>query len=159
MKTHGHSIGGTLSRTYTTWAMMKNRCKNKNAPNYPRYGGRGITYCERWDHFDNFLTDMGERPIGKTLDRIDTNGQYSPENCRWSSVKDQQRNTRTTVFISYKGETRCLSEWAEILGVKKFTLIYRLKHWPIEHALSKIGTHVRPRSPEKIKLFQLPYDE
>lgn len=156
MKTHGHSTKSTASRTYTTWAMMKNRCKNKNAPNYPRYGGRGITYCERWEQFENFLEDMGDRPEGKTLDRIDTNSNYCPENCKWSSVKEQQRNTRTTKFFTYNGETKCLSEWSEILGIKKATLIYRIKYWPIDHAFSNIKPHVRPRSPDKIKLFQIP---
>jgi hypothetical protein len=81
------------SRTYRSWRSMKNRCTNPNTPNYNSYGGRGITVCERWlNSFENFLADMGERPEGTSIDRIDVNGNYEQSNCRWATPKEQSNN-------------------------------------------------------------------
>jgi hypothetical protein len=91
-KNHGHSSGGKLSRTYVSWHNMKQRCRDPGDTSYHRYGGRGITFCERWLDFNNFLHDMGERPLGRTLDRIDVDGNYEPGNCKWSTPKEQQRH-------------------------------------------------------------------
>jgi hypothetical protein len=82
------------SPTYISWENMRQRCDNPNATGWERWGGRGITLCERWDSFENFLADMGERPEGTTLDRIDNDGNYEPGNCKWSTSKEQQANTR-----------------------------------------------------------------
>lgn len=88
---HGHATGET-SRTYNSWACMWQRCTNPEYSQYGRYGGRGISVCERWSSFTAFLADMGERPEGRTLDRINTNGNYEPNNCRWATPKEQTAN-------------------------------------------------------------------
>ncbi len=104
-----------------TWNRMLNRCYNPANPKYKNYGGRGITVCERWrgEHgFENFLTDMGERPSSKhSIDRIDVNGNYCPENCRWATAKVQANNMTTNILISYRGKTQTLSQWCDELNL------------------------------------------
>ena len=90
VRRHGHAS----SRTYHSWHMMKQRCTNPKATGYAEYGGRGIAMCERWQSFDNFLVDMGERPAGMSLDRIDVDGNYEPNNCRWATITVQNFNRR-----------------------------------------------------------------
>lgn len=122
--------------TYNVWSSMIKRCTNPNSTEYPRYGGRGITVCDEWKSFQGFFADMGPRPNDLSLDRIDTNGNYEPGNCRWASPKEQARNTRTNHLITFLGETHCLADWAERVGLHPSTLLSRLsKGWPTHRAL------------------------
>lgn len=105
--------------TYKSWCEMKARCYNKNNASYFRYGGRGIKVCDRWlNSFENFYADMGEKPEKMSLDRIDNNGNYSPENCRWADVKTQCNNRRSNLLFTYKGETKTLKQWCEEYNMK-----------------------------------------
>lgn len=113
---HGHAPA-QRSPTYMSWHGMKQRCRNRKQPTFVLYGGRGINYCGRWELFTAFLEDMGERPTGTTLDRVDPDGNYEPGNCRWASVLEQARNRRTTQRVTINGETRPLTEWCALFGV------------------------------------------
>lgn len=105
---------------------MKTRCNNPNVRDYANYGGRGIRVCESWDSFASFLKDMGETyRDGLTLDRIDCNGDYSRENCRWITIQEQQKNRRNTGLIEHLGEKKTLREWSHVLGIPHSTLMGR----------------------------------
>ena len=93
--------------TYQCYQDMRQRCLNRRCVAFKNYGGRGITICERWDSFENFLSDMGEKPDGLTLERNDNDGNYEPSNCRWATRQEQRRNTRTCNYIEYNGERSC----------------------------------------------------
>lgn len=124
-----HGLCG--SRAYSSWTAMRFRCSNKNHMNYEKYGGRGIKVCKRWDSFVNFISDMGERPDGMQLDRIKTNGNYTPRNCRWATPRQNVNNRRNSAFIIANGIKKTISEWAEITGIGHSTLLYRKKiGWP-----------------------------
>lgn len=114
---HGHAHEGHMTRTYTSWAMMSDRCRNPLNDGYALYGGRGITVCERWAIFANFLADMGERPEGTSIDRIDTNGNYEPGNCRWATQREQLINRRNTLRVQINGEEVTLAEACRNAGV------------------------------------------
>lgn len=127
--THGHTHhSGNWSTEYRIWLSMRTRCENPKAVSYPHYGGRGITVCERWGSFENFYADMGDRPsVGHTLDRIDNDGPYAPENCRWATRAQQARNTRRGLFVTHQGRTMPVCDWAEEFGIHPGTLRDRLK--------------------------------
>jgi hypothetical protein len=124
----GSRGGGKAEPEYVTWCVMRYRCCNPTNPDYHRYGGRGIAVCGRWQaSYADFLADMGRKPPGHSLDRIDNDGPYSPDNCRWASPKEQSRNRRCTQRLTVKGETLSLDEWSERTGIDKQTLAYRVK--------------------------------
>ena len=140
-----------LSKTpyFHIWWNMKQRCSSKKDKAYSSYGGRGIKVCKRWvNSLANFYADMGPRPKGYSLDRIDNNGNYEPSNCRWASHKDQCRNKRTNVNITAFGKTQCLTDWSIESGINKSTIYSRLKRGEtIEMALTQ---KPRPGSQRKV---------
>ena len=129
--------GKTGSSEWRSWSSMKARCSNPNSPEWRNYGQRGIGYCDRWKSFKNFLNDMGERPSGMTLDRIDNNEGYSPENCRWATNETQHNNKRTNRRIPHDGESLTISQWARRKSIRPNTLLTRLNRgWTIDRALT-----------------------
>lgn len=135
-KTHG--MGKTSE--YSIWSMMKDRCVNPNSTAFSYYGGRGIRVCDRWlESFENFFEDMGKRPSKKhQLDRIDNDGDYSPENCQWRTVKQQHRNKRNNVWIEFDGKKKILSDWAREYGLAPKVLHGRISlGWSMERALTE----------------------
>lgn len=134
--THGHAPRSKVTRTYQTWQGMLQRCTNPLNPKFQDYGGRGITVCERWQTFENFLADMGIRPNGLSIDRINNDGNYEPGNCKWATRKEQMNNTRSNRWITFKGQTWRFREWAEQLGISETSLYRRLERWAIEKALT-----------------------
>jgi hypothetical protein len=130
-----HGMAGT--REHNIWEGMRNRCNNPNNKDYYHYGGRGIKYDLRWEDFAKFFEDMGSCPPGHTLDRIDNDKSYGPENCRWSSRKQQARNKRNVKSLTLDGVTRTVPEWADLLGISSSLINSRLsKGWTTEEALS-----------------------
>lgn len=127
-------------KSYQVWRSMIQRCRDKD---YPNYGERGIKVCKRWLIFENFFEDMGEKPDGMSIDRIDNNGNYEPSNCRWATSKQQTRNYRRNHFITYKGKTMCIKEWSEKLGIDARLVYGRLsKGWgPISSLTTPISIH------------------
>lgn len=123
---HNHATNG-ITPTYHSWAGMKARCLNPLHRAYRDYGGRGITVCDRWLSFDNFLADMGEKPTGLSIDRIDLNGSYFPGNCRWATTSQQSRNKRNNRIITSEGESRTIAEWSELLSIHPATISDRLQ--------------------------------
>lgn len=135
---HGHGKTGKVSRTYSTWLHIQDRCNNPKNDSYQNYGGRGITVCDRWREFSNFLEDMGERPKGTSIDRINVDLGYCKTNCRWATDKVQHNNKRGNRKYTYKGETLTISQLSEKYGIDRAKLSYRLKSgWDIEQALNR----------------------
>ena len=125
------------SPTYRTWSNMKTRCTNKKSPEYLRYGKRGITMCRRWEEFSNFLEDMGERPEGKTIERIDNNKGYELSNCKWATPQEQANNRRSNRLFTVGGEIKTLTQWIRYYKLKDSTVRQRVYSygWDIERAL------------------------
>lgn len=135
MTTHGKSY----SPEYSSWSNMKQRCNNPNATGYKNYGGSGIKHCKRWDKFENFFHDMGKKPTKKhTIGRIDSSTNYTPENCRWETRKQQNRNHCRNNNITHNGKTMCLTDWAKESGIPYETLRGRVNklEWPFDKAIS-----------------------
>jgi len=132
-------LSETQTVEFIAWRNMRRRCSNPSDVSYPHYGGRGITVCERWAVYENFLADMGRRPPeARTLDRINNEEGYSPGNCRWTDWKTQMSNKRDNVFYEAHGLRMTAAQWAEKLGIGTDTLWRRLNVYkmPLEKALS-----------------------
>lgn len=137
---HGES-GVTDAKLYRVWVNMKQRCYNPKSPEYHNYGERGISVCHEWvNDFTTFMhwaEENGYRQ-GLSIERIDNNANYSPENCRWATSRDQSNNQRKTVFLTYNGETKPLSFLAEEHGLTRELVKHRLmRGWTIERALTE----------------------
>lgn len=126
------------TKVYVIWSAMKRRCTNPNVVEWKNYGGRGIGLCERWLAFENFFADMGEPPQGKSLDRIDVNGDYSPENCRWATYEQQARNTRSNRIVCIDGVLMPVMAACEVTGIPHTTVYSRIHNkWPESKWFSK----------------------
>lgn len=128
---------------YKSWDGMRQRCRNPKDAGYSRYGGRGITVCDRWDSFSTFLTDMGPKPSPKhSIERKDNNGPYSPDNCRWATTREQSVNRRSNVSLTAFGRTQVLMDWAREVGINHQTISARIAAgWPTEVALTAPQKH------------------
>ena len=153
MRTISKKHGKSHTRIHRIWLGMRERCECTEHKHYKDYGRRGITVCSEWKNsFENFYAwamASGYNPEAKrgecTLDRIDSNGNYCPENCRWATAKEQANNTRRNHWITFEGETHTITEWSEITGIAKSTLINRiLLGWSIERALTEPAHNTRP---------------
>lgn len=125
---HGHAVpkeGRRVSRTYASWAAMKNRCDDPKNEYYDGYGGRGIRYARRWATFENFLADMGECGKGLTIDRINKNGNYTKSNCRWADKRTQSNNRRNNIVLAFRGRRLTIGQWATELNMAYSCLYYR----------------------------------
>ena len=122
---HGHSRNGG-SREYRSWTAMRNRCNNPTAEHYAEYGGRGITICDRWGLFENFLSDMGPRPPDSSLERKDNARGYTPDNCEWADRAVQSRNRRWNHRVEIAGVTKTRSEWCREYGISERTVRNRV---------------------------------
>lgn len=153
MKVHGNTTHGQSSKkyvsknqisrlpVYNSWVNMRQRCTNSNKPDYKFYGGRGITVCERWSKFENFIEDMGEPPEGFTLDRIDVDGNYEPANCKWASRREQSNNRNYNALITFNGRTQSVGKWASEISLNITTknLYKRIftRGWDINRAFTQ----------------------
>lgn len=137
--THGHFVGGKRpTGAYRTWIEMRRRCRAPEGKvGFSNYSGRGIRVCKRWQSFENFLADMGERPPGASIERIDNGRGYEPSNCRWATTREQGRNRRTNETAVYRGQRRTLIEWAEFANIpyQAFWRRVRGRGWSIARAI------------------------
>ena len=141
IKKEKHNYVGTS--IYGTWYNMKSRCDNPTYTNFAKWGGRGISYDHKWRNFLAFLEDMGEKPEGTSLDRIDLNGNYCKDNCRWATRKEQMNNMSNNRKITFNNITKNLQEWATETGIKRETIARRLDiyKWTVEKTLTVKPTY------------------
>ncbi len=134
-RSHGRQVDDP---TYGSWAAMRSRCGNPANSQYHNYGGRGIVVCPQWSSFESFLHDMGERPTDTTLDRIDTDGPYSPDNCRWATDMEQRRNKRNNARILFGDKLITISELSEMANLPYSVVFNRIRRygWTAQRAVS-----------------------
>lgn len=137
---------------YNAWRAMRERCLSKSRHYWDYYGSRGIGVCDRWNKFENFYADMGKRPSNKhSLDRIDNNRGYSPDNCRWATRTEQMRNTRGCSFLTWQGKTKTLTEWSIETGIDNDTIRYRITHgWSVHEAMTT--SPARRKRPKRLNI-------
>lgn len=125
------------SPTYKSWLKMRERCNDPSNNRYKSHGARGISVCDRWQQFENFYADMGERPKGYSIDRINNDGNYEPTNCKWSSSRDQANNRRSNRHFTINDETRTFAQWCAYLNLNPSTVGSRfyVYNWSIERSL------------------------
>lgn len=134
---HGAGRAGQQTRAFRIWCKMRERCDNPNNKDYMHYGGRGITYCKSWSKFENFIADMGEPNARDSIERLDVNKGYCPENCIWLLCNLQNRNKRNSRLLTHNGKTQSMAEWAEELGIKYSAIRSRLRYgWTDSEALT-----------------------
>jgi len=140
-RTHGHSVGSIKTKEFQAWCGLRRRCYNRKRKDYKSYGGYGIRVCDRWLYsFENFLADMGCAPSPKhTIERIDNDGDYTPENCKWATMKEQCRNKRTNIWIEFNGKKMILGDWATELNVPKSTFYRKIRECNIQQIADKAG--------------------
>lgn len=148
---NGKKHGLSRTRTYCTWHKMIDRCLNSSSRSYKHYGGRGIKVCDHWLSLENFYADMGERPEKTSIDRIDVNGDYCPENCRWANPREQGRNRRNNILVEFKGQTLCMKDLCASFGFSYDTIKYRInKGMSLEQALTTPGyKNLNPNQPQE----------
>lgn len=145
LRTHG----GSGTSEFSAFQNMHQRCSNQKSPRFAGWGGRGISVCERWQTFENFIADMGPKPSpALTLERIDNDGNYEPGNCEWATRKKQQRNMSRNHVLTFNGESHALATWADRIGMPVKTLESRIKrHWTVERAFTQpVQAMTRSRS-------------
>ena len=141
-RTHGHSFSknkkGAGTPTYTSWMAMIGRCRTRSRKDFADYGAVGITVCDRWKSFENFLEDMGERPgRGHQIDRINNARGYEPGNCRWATAKENSRNKTNNHILTYNGLSLCIAEWGDRTGISRKVIHLRIQSgWSTERALT-----------------------
>jgi hypothetical protein len=142
LSTRKTTHGGRKTPEYAAWVQLLNRCYNRNDKAFPAYGGRGIVVCDEWrKDFSRFRTDMGPRPNGNSIDRINNDGPYSPANCRWTNRTEQAKNRRSTVWIEWNGERHTQSDWARRLGVTSPIIA---KRWRQHRSLAPLHPFGKP---------------
>lgn len=136
---HGQSRRGQRTKLHSTWKDIRKRCENPGSTSWDWYGGKGIRVCEPWQTFETFAKDMGEPPTKQhTIDRIDVNGDYCPENCRWATRKEQSRNQSSNRIVQFRGQSKTLAEWCEILSLPYHRTNSRLNRgWTPENSFEK----------------------
>lgn len=142
-QTHGATVGRKFAAEYVCWANMMRRCYDPTVHRFERYGGRGITVCDRWKHYANFLADIGPKPSpSHSIERNNNNGNYEPANCRWATRAEQARNRRTNRLLTHNGRTMCLLDWAKAIGREPSTIRNRIQRGlSIEHVLAEQKLH------------------
>jgi hypothetical protein len=143
-----HKLSKT--RTYKVWCYAKTRCTNPNIESWHRYGGRGISMCEKWwNSYEAFLEDMGECPAGMTLERIDNDGDYEPNNCKWATWKEQYNNTARNIYVFYKGEKLTMAQYCELRGLKYAMFRWRYHEKKYSRAKATILTQIAMKEMEE----------